>query len=66
MSAHYDNFFDELPNGGYEPLLHDCMSGDAALFQRADNIEASWAVVDPIMHAWKSVAPERVPCGKHG
>lgn len=39
---------------GYETLLYDCMIGDATLFQRADNIEAGWRVVQPVldwMHA---------------
>ena len=34
------------------------MTGDATLFQRADNIEAGWAVVQPILDAWgKGYAP---------
>jgi glucose-6-phosphate 1-dehydrogenase len=48
----YDDFFDEGPNVGYETLLYDCMIGDATLFQRADNIEAGWAVVQPVLEAW--------------
>jgi glucose-6-phosphate 1-dehydrogenase len=27
--------------------------GDATLFQRADNIEAAWRVVQPILDAWR-------------
>ena len=52
--AHFDygEFFDEKPNVGYETLLYDCMLGDAILFQRADNIEASWAAVQPALDAW--------------
>jgi glucose-6-phosphate 1-dehydrogenase len=48
----YDDFFDEGANVGYETLLYDCMIGDATLFQRADNIEAGWAVVQPLLEAW--------------
>ena len=29
------------------------MIGDAILFQRADNIEAGWRVVEPILKAWR-------------
>jgi Transketolase, thiamine diphosphate binding domain/Glucose-6-phosphate dehydrogenase, C-terminal domain len=36
---------------GYESLLYDCMIGDATLFQRADNIEAGWQAVQPILNA---------------
>ncbi|MER2267867.1 glucose-6-phosphate dehydrogenase [Methylobacterium oxalidis] len=49
----YADFFPEKPNVGYETLLYDCMVGDATLFQRADNIEAGWAAVDPLLKAWK-------------
>ena len=48
----YDDFFEEGPNVGYETLLYDCMIGDATLFQRADNIEAGWAVVQPVLEDW--------------
>jgi glucose-6-phosphate 1-dehydrogenase len=50
----YDDFFDEPPNVGYETLLYDCMIGDATLFQRADQIESSWAAVQPTRDAWNS------------
>jgi glucose-6-phosphate 1-dehydrogenase len=30
------------------------MVGDATLFQRADQVEAGWAVVEPIQKAWQS------------
>ncbi len=42
------------PNTGYETLIYDCMIGDATLFQRADNVEAGWRVVQPIVDAWAS------------
>ena len=48
----YADFFTEKPNVGYETLLYDCMTGDATLFQRADNIEAGWAAVEPLLKAW--------------
>lgn len=33
----------------YERLLGDALRGDAALFARADSVEAAWRVVDPIL-----------------
>ena len=63
----YKNFFEEQPNVGYETLLYDCMTGDATLFQRADNIEASWAVVQPALDLWKeSGQPEDYAAGSQG
>jgi len=48
----YGDYFVEKPNVGYETLLYDCMIGNPLLFQRADAIEESWAVVDPVLKAW--------------
>ena len=45
----YEDAFTVTPNVGYETLLYDCMKGDTTLFQRADNIEAGWAVVEPAL-----------------
>jgi glucose-6-phosphate 1-dehydrogenase len=52
MDFAYKTFFKMAPNTGYETLLYDCMIGDATLFQRADNIEAGWRAVQPILDAW--------------
>jgi glucose-6-phosphate 1-dehydrogenase len=37
---------------GYETLLYDMLLGDQTLFQRADQIEAGWAAVQPVLDAW--------------
>jgi glucose-6-phosphate 1-dehydrogenase len=52
MSFKYGDYFEAQPNTGYETLVYDCMTGDATLFQRADNIEGGWAAVQPILDAW--------------
>ena len=52
MDFAYKTYFKMAPNTGYETLLYDCMIGDATLFQRADNIEAGWQTVQPILDAW--------------
>ena len=54
MDFDYEDYFGNTPSTGYERLLHDCMVGDATLFQRADQVEAAWSVVDPIQAAWNS------------
>ncbi len=49
MNFRYSDYF-KLPSAtGYETLLYDVMIGDTTLFQRADNVEAGWAVVEPIL-----------------
>ncbi len=40
----------------YERLLLDAMAGDASLFARADEIELSWQIIDPIISTWRSRA----------
>ena len=49
MKFDYSEWFREGPSTGYETLIYDCMIGDATLFQRADNIEAGWQVVQPVL-----------------
>jgi glucose-6-phosphate 1-dehydrogenase len=52
MRFNYQDYFKTAPNTGYETLIYDCMMGDATLFQRADNIEAGWRLVQPVLDAW--------------
>ena len=49
MDFRYADYFKIPSSTGYETLLYDVMIGDATLFQRADNVEAGWAVVQPIL-----------------
>ena len=49
MDFRYSDYFKLPSSTGYETLLYDVMVGDATLFQRADNVEAGWAVVQPII-----------------
>jgi len=61
MTFRYSDYFHTLPSNGYETLLYDCMMGDAGLFQRADNIEASWRIIQPVLDAWKEDRAGRLP-----
>jgi glucose-6-phosphate 1-dehydrogenase len=61
MDFAYKTYFKMAPNTGYETLLYDCMIGDATLFQRADNIEAGWQAVQPILDAWANNSPRDFP-----
>ena len=53
MDFDYKDYFDTAPSTGYETLIYDCMIGDPTLFQRADNIETGWRVVQPILDVWR-------------
>ena len=61
MNFEYQDYFGTQPNTGYERLLHDCMIGDATLFQRADMVEAGWCVVSPVLDVWKALPPRNFP-----
>ena len=57
----YRDWFPSAPSVGYETLIYDCMIGDATLFQRADMVEAGWRIVQPLLDAWSSEAPDDFP-----
>jgi glucose-6-phosphate 1-dehydrogenase len=61
MDFKYSEHFGEVPSTGYETLLHDCMVGDATLFQRDDMVEAGWRIVQPILDVWKALPPRNFP-----
>jgi glucose-6-phosphate 1-dehydrogenase len=61
MDFRYADYFGSTPSTGYERLLYDCMTGDATLFQRADMVEAGWAVVAPILDVWRALPPRNFP-----
>jgi glucose-6-phosphate 1-dehydrogenase len=61
MNFEYADYFGVTPSTGYERLLHDCMIGDATLFQRADMVEAGWSVVNPVLDVWKALPPRHFP-----
>jgi glucose-6-phosphate 1-dehydrogenase len=61
MDFSYAEAFGELEHEAYETLLLDCMLGEATLFTRADEVEAAWAVVDPIIDFWANKRPDHFP-----
>ncbi|MCU1294975.1 MAG: zwf [Bryobacterales bacterium] len=61
MDFKYKDYFGATPRTGYETLLYDIIIGDATLFQRADNVEAGWRVVQPVLDFWTSNTPANFP-----
>ena len=61
MDFKYEDYFGAAPSTGYETLIYDIMLGDATLFQRADNVEAGWKVVQPLLDFWPGHPPESFP-----
>ena len=58
--SYRDDFKSRSPEA-YETLLADVMAGDPTLFMRADQVEASWTVLSPIMKAWENNPPVEFP-----
>jgi glucose-6-phosphate 1-dehydrogenase len=61
MDFHYDEWFVKEPNVGYETLLYDVMIGDPTLFMRADMVEQTWRIVQPILDAWGGEGARELP-----
>ncbi|MGA2984162.1 MAG: glucose-6-phosphate dehydrogenase [Terriglobia bacterium] len=57
MEFLYGESFGAAPPTAYETLLLDCMLGDGTLFNRADAVDLSWELVDPILERWKQDGP---------
>jgi glucose-6-phosphate 1-dehydrogenase len=69
MDFQYRKAFGGGSRDAYATLINDCIRGDATLFDRADSVEAAWALVDPISEAWsKASAPPfpNYPSGSEG
>ncbi|MFN4259970.1 MAG: glucose-6-phosphate dehydrogenase [Gemmataceae bacterium] len=62
MRFRYQEAFAATPSPeAYETLLLDVMRNDATLFMRADQVEAAWALVEPILQGWQAVRPTNFP-----
>jgi glucose-6-phosphate 1-dehydrogenase len=61
MDFSYREAFGEGARSAYATLLGDCVRGDATLFDRADSVEAAWALVDPILDVWSAAKTASVP-----
>jgi glucose-6-phosphate 1-dehydrogenase len=55
MDFRYGAAFGTSAPEAYERLVFDAMRGDATLFTRADEVEAQWSFIDPILEAWREL-----------
>jgi len=58
MDFSYQKEFGAEERSAYATLINDCMRGDATQFDRADGVEAAWAIVDPLLDYFQSVKPK--------
>ena len=61
MDFDYGTSFAVDSPDAYETLILDALLGDASLFTRADEVEAAWAVVTPIITAWADTPAPHFP-----
>jgi glucose-6-phosphate 1-dehydrogenase len=51
----------QVPLSAYENLLLDSLNGDPTFFARADEVEAAWEIVEPIVRHWQTEQPTTFP-----
>ena len=61
MRFDYQKAFKAAAPEAYETLLLDVMRGDATLFMRADQVEAAWSVLMPVLEVWAESTPADFP-----
>jgi len=61
MEFDYGTAFGMEPPEAYERLLLDGMLGDATLFTRADEVEAAWSRIMPVLEGWQAAPPGDFP-----
>jgi glucose-6-phosphate 1-dehydrogenase len=61
MEFRYGTSFGTEPPEAYERLILDCMLGDATLFTRGDEVEASWTWISRIHQAWAEAGTLQIP-----
>ncbi|MDT4935116.1 MAG: glucose-6-phosphate 1-dehydrogenase [Pseudonocardiales bacterium] len=66
MDFLYGEAFTEASPEAYERLILDVLIGDATLFPRNDEVEASWRVIDPMEEFWAGQQPYLYRAGEWG
>jgi glucose-6-phosphate 1-dehydrogenase len=61
MRFSYRDSFDAPSPDAYETLLWDVMKNDATLFMRADQVEAAWEWIMPVLEVWAAAPPSDFP-----
>jgi glucose-6-phosphate 1-dehydrogenase len=66
MDFRYEDWFPKEANVGYETLIYDVMIGDQTLFMRADMVEQTWRIVQPVLDAWADGGAAEMPAYASG
>jgi glucose-6-phosphate 1-dehydrogenase len=66
MHFDYNESYTSGTPEAYETLILDIMEGDTTLFMRADQVEAAWKVLMPVINEWETNPPVNFPNYKAG
>jgi glucose-6-phosphate 1-dehydrogenase len=67
MDFRYGTAFTESSPEAYERLLLDVLLGEPSLFPSSEEVELSWAILDPVLEFWaKQGKPDPYPAGTWG
>jgi glucose-6-phosphate 1-dehydrogenase len=61
LDFRYGEVFGGQPPEAYERLLLDAIHGDATLYARGDWVEQAWAILEPILGAWRDPGTAPLP-----
>jgi glucose-6-phosphate 1-dehydrogenase len=61
MDFDYAKSFRVKPHPVYERVLFDFIRGDLTLFPRQDEVNTTWALLDPLIKYWEAHPPARFP-----
>jgi glucose-6-phosphate 1-dehydrogenase len=61
MVFDYSAVYGDNSPEAYEMLLEDVIEGNQTLFMRADQVEAAWEIIQPILEAWQTRPPVDFP-----
>jgi glucose-6-phosphate 1-dehydrogenase len=61
MQFNYQDAFASSSPDAYETLLWDVMRNDTTLFMRADQVEAAWRLLMPVLEVWAAAPPSDFP-----
>jgi glucose-6-phosphate 1-dehydrogenase len=53
LDFRYGEVFGGQPPEAYERLLLDAINGDATLYARGDWVNQAWAILEPVLDAWR-------------
>jgi glucose-6-phosphate 1-dehydrogenase len=66
MDFSYGEAFTDSSPEAYERLVLDVLLGDSTLFPHAEEVDASWRVIDPLEEFWAGQQPYKYRAGEWG